>query len=585
MKHNKIAIAMVAALSLSNISSADVIYKNIIHKNDYKYDKSKLLPSNSAVIEVTATNTTTNETETGNINNSIVNLSTENSHSIQIISDVYDNNVDGRSLIGEWKSTQPINFITNDKNTAAFIAPDFDGVYYVNLELDDGVYKKSYQSVKITSEFWSDAAPLYSEWQIDNVDQDWSPDLSLSYEDESITQTKIVDKSRTKQNQETRLSSGALRNNGAETIEYDLNISETRIELGTMEYWEATDPKVLVDWNVTQVFVDWTPDASGVYETETVSQYREIKKERTIQDQEIRPKTNALRTVGVSYKDTSLLNEYRDVQGQLEYWENTGTPTCTPWSLDRYDIWLPDASAFDRSAEVVQTRNMYENRECTGEQTRPATGATRSAEAEEEFRTTEETQTVYGSKIDLNDWYTNDVNGTWSVSNDGSYVEQSINGNSTVFESAADTYGNTVITGKMTVRAGAGDDDWIGMVVGKHDANNFLLWAWKRGPQGAALEGHTLANVSGGIGVVNGSMHLDKTGYEVLDTNYTDTNGWQHGIYYNFEITFTPTTIVIKVDGQETLSATGTFQTGKIGFYNLSQGQVEYYKVTDTPIK
>jgi len=837
MKYNKIAAAIITTLLLPSISSADVVYKSIVHKNDYKIKEATLIPGKETGINVVAKNTTTNQSTSSDITKNEMSLNAENGEFIELTSNILDNNTDGRSLVGNWTSSRALTFLSNNKNEAIFQAPNYDGVYYISLNLNDGQYSEQYRSLKVTSEFWQGALPLYSEWSVFNIDQDWSPDLSLSYENESITQTKITDLSRTKQEREKRPATGAFRNIGSETTELQNNVQETRSEYGTIEYWTSTDsvilndwsfgevlvdwnpissdkfenetisqtreienertmqdkeirpktnairndgapylettplienrdvqgdleywittdsvivndwgfgevlvnwnpsatakfenetisqtreiqnertmqdkeirpltsdirndgveyiettplienrnvqgdleywiatdtvtindwgfgevlvdwnpsaatvyetgnvnqsreiqnertlqdkeirpltgvirndgaqyietspltenrtiqgqleywiatsPKVITDWNVTQVFVDWTPDASGVYENDTVSQYREIKKERSIQDQEIRPINNQLRTISATYADTSLLNEYRDVQGQLEFWENSGISSCTNWSLDRYDIWLPDASGFEKTADVVQTRTKYEERSCTGEQVRPATGATRNAESETEYRTETQTQTVTGTKIDLNNWGNTDGNGTWSVSNDGSYAYQSINGNSTVFESAASSYGNTVIKGKMNVRAGAGDDDFIGIVLGKTDANNFLLWSWKRATQaisgGSSKEGHTLAKVTGGISSVGWLMDLNSSGYTLLDSLINDTSGWEHGTYYDFEITYTSSQVIIKLDGVTILSANGSFDTGKIGFFNLSQGQVEYYKVSETPI-
>ena len=591
MKYNKTTIAILSSLFVLFPAQANSnTYNSIVHKHSYEIKDATLIPSDEIGIEAYAENKDTNKSVNGDVTKSSISLNTENNHFIEITTNVADSSDGERTLVGEWVSSQPITFIKNDKNNASFYTPNYDGIYYVNLKLNDSTYIKTYQTLKLISEYWTTTVPLYGEWKVDTVVQDWLPELSTEFENELVEQTRIIDRSRTKQEQEIRTSTGDTRNIGSETIETETSISESREEFyGTMEYWEETDPKVIVDWAVTEIFQDWTPDASTVYETETVSQYREIKKERTIQDQEFRPKTGDIRTVGSSYKDTSLLTEYRDVQGELEYWENVGTPTCTEWVLDRYDPWLPDASGYERHEEVDQTRIKYESRECTGQQYRPATGEYRNAESEIEYRSEEEQRTVYGTKIDLNNWFTNDTNGAWSVSNDGSYALQSINGNATIFESAASTYGNTVITGKARVLSSGGDDDWFGMVLGKYDDDNFLLWAWKKNAQsvtgGTALEGHTLANVTGGVSAINVLHHVSRAGYTVIDTNLTTTNGWVHDTYYEFEIKYTPTNISVKVDGNEVVSANGSFSTGKIGFYNFSQGMVEYYKVTDEQIQ
>jgi len=668
MKRNKIAIAICASFLIPVISTNATVYKSIVHKNPYEYKAATLIPGNETSIQTTAENVDTNQSVSNDITKSILTLQVENGHLIEISTDVINVISDGRTLEGRWISNRPVSFLSNDKNSAIFYAPSYDGSYSLNLELSDGLYTKVHNAVNIQSEVWTNGTTVFGDWGIYNVDQDWSPDLSLSYENELIEQTKISDLSRTKQEKEIRPKTGETRNLGAETIENNDNNVETRNEYGTiefwtttdsvvlndwgfgevlvdwnpissnryenetisqtreiqnertmqdkeirpktnairndgapyietaplvenrdvqgdLEYWISTDPKTITPWAITETFVNWTPDASGVYETETVSQYREVKKERTIQNQEIRPKTSALRTVGATINDTTVTTEYRDVQGQLEYWENSGVSNCTAWSLDRYDVWLPDAAGVDRSETVEQTRVKYENRSCTGEQVRPVTGETRNASSEIEYRSETETQIVDGTKIDLNDWSTIDTSGEWSVSTDGSYAYQAINGAPTVFESKASNFGSTTITGKMRVRAAAGDNDWIGIALGRIDSNNYHLWSWKNGGNAGSTEkeGHNFAKVTNN-GAINWAMDISKTGYQVLDIEHGLEFGWEHGIYYNFEITYTPTNVKIYVDGLKVIDVNGTFPDGKIGFFNYSQGQVEYYKVTDTPL-
>lgn len=436
----------------------------------------------------------------------------------------------------------------------------------------------------VSSEYWQSTDSIISDWTVFNVDLDWSPDLSSEYENELITQKRTVDKERTVQEQEFRESTGEYRDVGDLITEQSLDIVETQYEYGLLEYWESTDPLVITDWVVTEVFQDWTPDASTVYETETVNQYREVKKERTIQQQEIRPKTGEIQVVSGTISDTTLTTEYQDVQGELEYWVNTGESACTEWVFDRYDEWTPNASDYNRDETVSQTRIVYNSRECSGEQERPLTGETRYATAEIEYETFEESQEVYGTLIDLNDWGTTDTNGSWSVSADGSYAYQAINGSPTVFESSADTYENVSITGKMRVEANAGDNDWIGMAVGITDSDNFYLWSWKNGPLSSTTEkeGHNFAKVQN-KSAINWAMHTTVTDYTVLATKHGDY-GWNHGNYYDFEIIYTSTNVKIYIDGSLVINVNGTFPAGKIGFFNYSQGSVEYYKVTDTAI-
>lgn len=585
MKNKKYFIIISTAF-LAPLIYADY-YSVIVKYKKYEIKDATLIPQTKTPINVTSLNGSTNISSSENIKVKPTYLNSESGDIIQIITDVKDVEKDGKVLTGSWSANKNLEFYENNKNEALFITPEYDGVYYLNLQLKDGSYIKNYRALELNIEHWSEIDPIYGDWQIDKVIEDWNPNLNTAYENTIVDQNRIVDRSRTRQDREIRESINFIRLNGDVKNEIENNYTENRSDYGTIEYWTETDPLVVNDWVVKEVLQDWTPSNINVYETEMVNQFREIKKERTIKDQEYRPKTDEIRTVGSNHTDTSLLEEYREVQGQLEYWENTGDPLCTEWELDNYTPWLPNASEYDKSETVDQSRTKSVKRECTGQQYRPFTDQYRDAVAEIEYNSDLERRTVQGAKINLNDWAVKDTNGIWSVSNDGSYAYQGKNGDATIFESISSDYGNTVIKGKMRVSVKE-DDDFIGIVVGKTDNNNFLLWSWKKAQQaingGTSKEGHALAKVTGGVKAVNWFMDINKTGYQVLDTNLSTTNGWNYNQYYNFEITYTDTNISIVLDGNEILSANGNFDTGKIGFFNLSQNGVEYYKVSDNKI-
>ena len=584
MKKTKISIAMSVALLASNpVIASDYAVVVAKESNQYTHKPVSTLPTPDEGVPATVKNITTNDTDSGDIMKSGLFIEAEDGHEISINTTVTGKNPD-MPIIGTWSSNIALSFDKNDKTGAEFTLPDYDGDIILKLKIEDSLYSKVLESIVIESEVWTTTDAEYSDWTITNIDQDWSPELSTGFENELVDQTRIVDKERTKQEKEEREKTGETRNDGTPQIEVDNDVVESRQDYGTKEYWEKTDPYVVTDWTVTEVFQDWNPDASTVYENTTVDQSREVKKERVIIDQEVRPATGDIRQVGSQKSDTTVETEYRKVTGELEYWENIGEVTCTEWMFDRYDPWTPAASDYDRDQSVDQTRKMYESRECSGQQYRPATDEYRTANEETEYQETEESRTVNGTKIDLNDWETKDVNGNWSVSNDGTYAYQSINGNSTIFESKATNYNNTVIKGRMRVRADAGDDDYIGMVFGMTSSENFYLWSWKKGNQGVGFAGHFLAHVTGGVDAIDWAMEVDKAGYDALDSNKSTTIGWSHGTYYDFEIKYTTNKIEVSVEGSKVLEASGSFPAGKIGFYNLSQGSVEYYKVTEESI-
>jgi hypothetical protein len=585
MKKTKVNLAIACALIISSGFTYSNDFRVIVKKSesDYLHKPVSSLPSEEQGVPASVLNETTGDTESGDIMKSSIAVLAENSDSIKITSTVTNRLTGENTITGNWSSNLSLNYIKNDSSGVEFMVPDYDGDIYLTLQITDGLYNESMKPVIIGSTNWQPSSPEYTEWVTTNVVQDWSPSTSTVYENTTLEQTKIINRERTKQEKEERPATGETRNVGDPILETETNHTETQTVQGTMAYWEPTDPYVVQDWTITEIFQDWNPDASTVYENTTVDQSREVKKERIIIDQEIRPATGEIRQVGSQKNDTSVIIEYRTIPGELEYWVNTGEVTCTEWVFDRYEAWTPDASDYDRDQEVAQTRKMYESRQCSGEQYRPATDEYRQANGETEYRESTESRTVYGTKIDLNDWYTNDAStaGDWSVSNDGSYAYQSINGAPTFFESAASTYGNTIIRGKMRVRAGAGDNDWIGMALGKLDTNNFYLWSWKNGANSGSSEkeGHNFAKVTN-KSAINWAMDQSKTGYQVLATKHGNY-GWNHGNYYNFEIRYTPTNVKIYIEGSKVVDVNGTFPTGQIAFFNYSQGQVEYYKITE----
>ncbi|MBM25493.1 MAG: hypothetical protein CL760_07405 [Chloroflexi bacterium] len=586
MKKNLLSLSITAFLLLP-VSSFAEDFAVIVKKSESKYDHKpvSVLPGDKEGVPASVLNVNTGLKDSGDIIKETLSIEAEDGDSIEIESSVVKSSGGDLTISGIWSSNVSLNFTKNDKTGTEFVVPDYDGDIFVTLKITDGLYEKTLHSIVVESEHWVAGTPEYSEWTTTNVVQDWSPAASTVYENTTVEQTKITDRERTRQDKEERPSTGETRDIGSPVVETETNYTETQTVQGTMAYWESTDPYVVQDWTVTEVFQDWNPDASTVYENTTIDQSREVKKERKIIEQEIRPATGEIRQVGSQKTDTTVVTEYRTVQGKLEYWINTGEVSCTDWVFDRNEAWIPDASNYDRDESVNQERKVYESRECSGEQYRPATDEYRYADGEVEYRESTETRTVYGTKIDLNEWFTTDSNGAWSVSNDGTYAYQAINGNNTIFQSKATTYGNTTIKGRMRVRASGGDDDFIGMVFGKTSESDFYLWSWKKLNQsingGVSYEGHYLAHVTGGVGAINWFMEKDKSGYDALDSLISTSIGWNHDIYYNFEIKYTPTKIEVWVEGTKVLEASGAFPAGQIGFFNLSQGQVEYYKVVD----
>jgi hypothetical protein len=215
--------------------------------------------------------------------------------------------------------------------------------------------------------------------------------------------------------------------------------------------------------------------------------------------------------------------------------------------------------------------------------------------------------------VDLNDWTAESYPavagfgaGVWTVNLDGSAVFQSVNGQPTIFYSDFDSH-NTDVTGRIQVSANAGDDDYIGFVLGfdPSDTTNagadYLLVDWKQlnqpfdfgapstTPGTTAFEGLAVSRVTGIPFADEMWGHVDQAGNPLgglteLQRGATLGNtGWDHGTEYEFRFIFTPTNLQVFVDGVQQIDIDGAFANGRLGFYNFSQASVTYSAFTVDP--
>ncbi len=185
--------------------------------------------------------------------------------------------------------------------------------------------------------------------------------------------------------------------------------------------------------------------------------------------------------------------------------------------------------------------------------------------------------------IDLNTWTQegNPENGKWVVADDGKSVVQMINGYPTYFVSP-ESFIDTAINGKFKVETTV-DDDFVGFIFGFKDINDFYLFSWKQGNQGSASEGFVLSHVTqdGNVPVDHQNTH-DEIGYEVLLTKLGKEWGWANKTAYEFTLNYRTNHIRIDIAGgnfgagQTIFELDGTFEEGRFGFYNRSQGNVRY---------
>lgn len=212
---------------------------------------------------------------------------------------------------------------------------------------------------------------------------------------------------------------------------------------------------------------------------------------------------------------------------------------------------------------------------------------------------------ISSANVDLSDWEQQGRlgNGNWEPSGpNNEIILQTINGNPTFYVSP-NNFINGIINGTFKVRPDYPgyweDNDWMGFVFGYQGpikANNdaerdydFYLFDWKKGDQGQAKEGYTLAKVKGPATDAEFWDRNDTgpTGrFDVLQTKYGDF-GWTEGITYYFQLEYKTNNVKIYVSADATIDASdliftqnGTFQAGRFGFFNQSQSYVEYGNFT-----
>jgi hypothetical protein len=197
-----------------------------------------------------------------------------------------------------------------------------------------------------------------------------------------------------------------------------------------------------------------------------------------------------------------------------------------------------------------------------------------------------------GIPADLNTWSKKGPAnaGTWTVSQDGSTVLQTTNGNPTFFVSP-DQFFNTTTTGTFGVET-AGDDDYIGFVFGYQSPQStgtdydFFLFTWKQSAQGDPA-GFYLADVNCGNCLGFNFNTNANAGYDLIASDTGVNRGWADNTVYNFELLYTADSIRVDISGgtfaDETIFAVdaadvgvASFASGQFGFFNYSQSQVRY---------
>jgi len=182
--------------------------------------------------------------------------------------------------------------------------------------------------------------------------------------------------------------------------------------------------------------------------------------------------------------------------------------------------------------------------------------------------------------------------GNWVIASDGSYVDQTINGEPTFFIGNMSAVGQELnSTGQVRTK---NDDDFFGFVMGFTAGDNnsaaadYLLLDWKQGDQSGWDAGMALSRVTG--------IPEDRTGVDSDFWQHTDSvefltrattlgsTGWSNNAAYEFRIIFDTTRVRAWVDNvmQFDVAAPSAtpFSVGNFGFYNFSQSDVRHSAIT-----
>ena len=188
--------------------------------------------------------------------------------------------------------------------------------------------------------------------------------------------------------------------------------------------------------------------------------------------------------------------------------------------------------------------------------------------------------------------------GNWALAADNNSVRQTVNSQVSVFYDGASSSQGLALSGSIQVNT-SGDDDFVGFVLGMDTGEidgsagsvDYWLIDWKQRTQSSggrvAEAGLALTHVTTATTDELDFWSHSGTGFnEVQRATNLGNTGWVDFQEYTFELTFTETLIEVAVDGVTELSFSAAdngalFQDGGFGFYNYSQGVVDYAGITE----
>jgi hypothetical protein len=196
----------------------------------------------------------------------------------------------------------------------------------------------------------------------------------------------------------------------------------------------------------------------------------------------------------------------------------------------------------------------------------------------------------------------------WAVATDGLSVTQTVNSDASIFLSDFDAT-DLAIEGVWRMNSSGGDDDFVGFVFGYQDANHYYLFDWKGATQ-ASGGANALAGMSLKVVDFEPPLVLEAGSYATEYQEFWATTGttnvrpvvqdgqalhndvpWAFNQDYRFFLEFHPGSFKITIEDAEgteleSWSVTdATYTAGGFGFFNNSQGAVDYSSFTrrETP--
>jgi hypothetical protein len=216
-------------------------------------------------------------------------------------------------------------------------------------------------------------------------------------------------------------------------------------------------------------------------------------------------------------------------------------------------------------------------------------------------------QTEY---VDLSTWgQVGEGAGGWQVNGSGTSVTQTVYSEPPSGFVSPDEYSNVIIRGKLQVSSASQDNDLIGFILGFRQVETEIVWGvlfdWKRATQElcgyTSQEGFTLFQANTEItpapgfcpGETNNQVnnaywkylwgHEQSPSIRRLATDY-GSNGWSYDTEYNFEIWYLSQRVRIVINGDRIFDVSGDFPAGRVGFYDFSQADTQFYDVTLQPV-